>query len=288
MAAGPSPAAAADPAKVAGATEALDSRAEALFMAAEKKREAAEQVVLAPYAGPNDRASIVEYLSKQAAGWSVRKHWAIEEAVKAYLRIFGINLPPLPPPRWPPPPPPGAIGLLGGDPNAPVPPWGMYPSDDPFSTQWTGTMSSPRWSIAAASRVGQLYADFVRDLRSTPIPPSWSGPKAPAADSRVEYLLSLIDGPEMHKQHAKVAFAACLRWSTQYRYFDEFSRTCEGWLVRNYRSEYHAMEELHAWPSWSKPRGVIEAATRLGALGRPAIPAWLVPPDHSRPAAARP
>jgi hypothetical protein len=93
VAAGPSPAVAADPAQVVDATEERDAKAEALFMAAEKKREVAEQVVLPPYAGPGDRASVLKYLNTEGAGWSVRKLWAIEEAERAYLKIFWARPP---------------------------------------------------------------------------------------------------------------------------------------------------------------------------------------------------
>src|SRR5690349_13605633 len=69
-----------------------------------------------------------------------------------------------------PPPPPGWIGLVGGDPNAP-----LYPAEqNPFSSYYEGPPPpSPRWAIAAAERVGNLWSNFVRESRMMPIPPEW-------------------------------------------------------------------------------------------------------------------
>ena len=278
--AGSSPAAAADPAETVDAGEVFEFRARARFLSAEKKREAAERVVLPPHDGPGDRAAVLAYLNTRAASWMIRKRWAIEEAERSYLKIFGLILPPAPPPpsRPPPPPRPGAIGLLGGDPNAPTAPWGTDAQNNPFLKQWPGAVTSPRWFIAAAARVGQLWADYAHALRTMPIPSAGDGSKSWQAELRGAYFLTLLDGPEAHKLHAKEAFAACLRWSIEYRQFDPVSLTCERWLARNYSAEYFTIEELHAWPAWAHPLDVRGAALRLGTVGRPAIPAWLSPP----------
>lgn len=258
------------PAPVPWSAAALDSRAEAHYYFAEQKRKVADRVLLPLYDGPGDRATILAYLETKAANWHLRKRWAIEEAERAYLKIFGIDLPsvPPPPPLPPPSPRPGAIGLLGGDPDAPIALWGVGVEGNPFSTEWDGAVTSPQWSIAAAARVGQLWGDFVRDIRSMPLLPSSSAWKGADGELRGAYFLTILDGPEAQKIRAKNAFAMCLRWSIVHRRFNAFSRSCEAWLSKNYRAEYRALEELHAWPAW----------TNAGVVARPAFPAWRFSP----------
>ena len=43
---------------------------------------------------------------------------------------------------------------------------------------------------------------------------------------------------------AKSAFKTCLDYSIKFQYFDEFSRTCEVWLSKNYGAEYHLVDEF--------------------------------------------
>ena len=44
--------------------------------------------------------------------------------------------------------------------------------------------------------------------------------------------------------HARPALKKCLDLSTKYQYFDGFSRSCEVWLAKNYKAEYHVTDEL--------------------------------------------
>jgi hypothetical protein len=37
----------------------------------------------------------------------------------------------------------------------------------------------------------------------------------------------------------------------KYQYFDEFSRDCEKWLAKNYKTEYHVVDELRGAPTLS-------------------------------------
>ena len=50
-------------------------------------------------------------------------------------------------------------------------------------------------------------------------------------------------------QHARPALKKCLDLSTKYQYFDAFSRSCEVWLARNYKAEYHVVDELRGAPT---------------------------------------
>ena len=57
----------------------------------------------------------------------------------------------------------------------------------------------------------------------------------------------LYDRP--FKLRAKQAFISCIDYSVKYQFSDEQSRGCEVWLARNYSSEFHVVDELHAAPT---------------------------------------
>ena len=50
---------------------------------------------------------------------------------------------------------------------------------------------------------------------------------------------------------AKPALKRCLDDSVKYQYFDEYSRDCEKWLAKNYKTEYHVVDELRGAPTLS-------------------------------------
>src|SRR5205823_9736076 len=52
-------------------------------------------------------------------------------------------------------------------------------------------------------------------------------------------------------QRAKPALVTCLAYSVKFQYFDEFSRSCEVWLAKNYKAEYHVVDELRGAPTLS-------------------------------------
>ena len=103
----------------------------------------------------------------------------------------------------------------------------------------------PRWVIAAGSRVGSMWGGFVREFRSAPIPAAWKKDD----ELRNTYYNALDEASEPQKQRAKKAFETCLDYSVKYQYFDEFSRTCEEWLSKTYKNEYHQVDEFRGAPS---------------------------------------
>lgn len=106
----------------------------------------------------------------------------------------------------------------------------------------------PKWVIAAGSRAGLMWGDFVDDFRRAPIPEAWK--KDP--EIRGTYYDALDAASEPFKvQHAKPALKKCLDLSVKYQYFDEFSRACEVWLAKNYKAEYHVVDELRGAPTLS-------------------------------------
>jgi tetratricopeptide (TPR) repeat protein len=106
----------------------------------------------------------------------------------------------------------------------------------------------PRWVIAAGSRVGLMWGGFVDEFRAAPIPEAWK--KDP--ELRGVYYDSLDAASEPIKtQRAKPALVTCLAYSVKFEYYDEFSRSCEVWLAKNYKAEYHVVDELRPSPTLS-------------------------------------
>ena len=81
-----------------------------------------------------------------------------------------------------------------------------------------------------------------------PIPTAWKTD----AELRGVYYDSLDAASEPFKvRNAKPALKKCLDLSVKYQYFDEYSRNCEVWLAKNYKSEYHVVDELRGAPTLS-------------------------------------
>ena len=106
----------------------------------------------------------------------------------------------------------------------------------------------PKWVIAAGSRAGLMWGDFVEDFRKAPIPAAWKTDP----EIRGTYYDALDAASEPFKvRNAKPALKKCLDLSVKYQYFDEYSRNCELWLARNYKAEYHVVDELRGAPTLS-------------------------------------
>ncbi len=103
----------------------------------------------------------------------------------------------------------------------------------------------PRWVIAAGSRVGEMWGTFVREFRAAPIPNAIKQDY----ELRTAYYGALDDASEPQKQVAKSAFTTCLDYSVKYQYFDEFSRACEEWLAKEYKNEFHLVDEFRGAPN---------------------------------------
>lgn len=103
----------------------------------------------------------------------------------------------------------------------------------------------PKWVIAAGSQAGSLWGNFVRDFRAAPIP----GSIKKDVELRNAYYGGLDESSEPLKLRAKAAFETCLGLSVKHQFFDEYSRKCELWLSKNYKNEYHAIDEFKAAPT---------------------------------------
>jgi TolA-binding protein len=106
----------------------------------------------------------------------------------------------------------------------------------------------PKWVIAAGSRAGLMWGRFVDEFRSAPIPAEWRNDP----ELRNAYYEALFRASEPFKvRYAKPALKKCLDLSVTYQYFDNYSRDCEVWLGKNYKSEYHLVDELRGAPTLS-------------------------------------
>ena len=86
-----------------------------------------------------------------------------------------------------------------------------------------------------------MWGNFVDDFRRAPIPKAWKTDP----EIRGTYYDALDGASEPFKaNNAKPALKKCLDLSVKYQYFDSYSRDCEVWLAKNYKSEYHVVDEL--------------------------------------------
>jgi hypothetical protein len=215
----------------------LDAVGEAMFYAAEdKKHDKVDSLPFPAYHGKGDRKDIDAYMKKTVVPWVQKKQAAIQDLDAEYQKITELQ---------------------------PVPP--------------------PRWVIAAASRAGLMWGTFVEEFRKAPTPKEWDKPECkinkkgfypggsakrpsscyvPGTEGTPDeltwtevlrtYLEHLDEASEpIKRDKAKPALKRCLDDSVKYQYFDEFSRDCETWLARNYKTEYHVVDELRGAPTLS-------------------------------------
>ena len=161
---------------------------------------------------PGTKDDVKKHIETKVDDWVRRRSAAIEEVDKEYQKI--IELQPVPPPRW---------------------------------------------VIAAGSRAGLMWGNFVDDFRTAPIPRTGkeglrAGHGRHATWTRSRRLPRDLDEasePHQARQGEARAQDAASTYSVKYQYFDEFSRDCEVWLAKNYKAEYHVVDELRGAPTLS-------------------------------------
>jgi tetratricopeptide (TPR) repeat protein len=195
--------------------KALDAVGEAMFYAAEdEKHDKVDSLPMPAYHGTGTKDDVLKYTNKTLLAWVLKKKDAIAEVDKEYQKVTDLQ---------------------------PVPP--------------------PRWVIAAASRAGLMWGNFVDDFRKAPTPKEWD--KNPNGlvpgtgdltwgEVKRTYLQALDEkSAPIKEQQAKPALKRCLDDSVKYQYFDDYSRDCEKWLAKNYKTEYHVVDELRGAPTLS-------------------------------------
>jgi hypothetical protein len=171
---------------------ALSAVGEALFLAAEQKRAAADRIALPVYHGSGAREEVLAFVNRKVGDWVRAKRPAIEEADKAYVKI--VQLQPAPPPRWV-----VAAGARVGT------MWASFTEEfrtgAPMPKEWKGDGPVPGAS-------GLTYAEL-----------------------RTEYVAKLHEASEPQLAQARAAFGKCSEWARKFQIVDENGKACDAWLA---------------------------------------------------------
>lgn len=107
-------------------------------------------------------------------------------------------------------------------------------------------LNVPRWRIAAAARLGEMYDSLVRQVRGSPIP------AAIERDPELYdiYTRALDEATEPYLAVAMTRYESCLTTATQVRWFDEHSQGCERALHRLDAARFPMAAELRGQPGY--------------------------------------
>ncbi len=102
-------------------------------------------------------------------------------------------------------------------------------------------VAPPRWIIASGGTVGTMWGSLADDLRGLPVPAAFRNDRI----LRKAYLDALEDlGGSIRAQHAKPAMMKCLDLSVKLQFQDAGTGVCERWLTKNYKDEFHVVDEI--------------------------------------------
>lgn len=97
----------------------------------------------------------------------------------------------------------------------------------------------PRWVVASAARVGQMWGRFAAEFRAAPIPAQWKGAglvpgtNVPVEEVRAHYYAAVDEASEPQRELARAAFKKCQDLSQKYGVEDGYSKSCDAWLAKN-------------------------------------------------------
>lgn len=90
----------------------------------------------------------------------------------------------------------------------------------------------PKWVIASAARVGEMWDGFARSVRAVPIPNEWNR-NGTVPNTKLTYqalrdsYYSALDGATLPiRQRSRAAFEVCRRYAVKFQYEDAFSARC--------------------------------------------------------------
>jgi hypothetical protein len=98
---------------------------------------------------------------------------------------------------------------------------------------------SPHWTLAAAARTASLLQNFADQLYRAQVPSDFKSQEQVWA-----YCDALADHAEPLQKQALSAYEYCIERSTQYQFFNEFSRLCEEEMQQRDAERYPATNEL--------------------------------------------
>ena len=111
-------------------------------------------------------------------------------------------------------------------------------------------VAPPRWVIAASARVGQLRAKFAAEFRAAPVPKEWRSnglipnTNMTYTELRNMYYEAIDQASAPLRDTAKAAFETCQKYSVQFQWADENTRTCDQWLAKYDRKRHIPVVEF--------------------------------------------
>lgn len=118
----------------------------------------------------------------------------------------------------------------------------------------------PRWEIAAAARIGEMWRTFVDEFRDAPIPEEIE------EDPELFdiYVGTLDEQSQPFVEQAKEKFEFCLVTATRVRWFNEWSQRCEQELNRLDPRQYPLAAELRGDPHYVHSSAALPGPASLG------------------------
>ena len=165
---------------------------EAHFLAAERKRAAADRVVRPIYRGAGDRRDVLKFINTRVVAWVKAKRSAIEDAERAYRQALEMR--PVSPPRW-------AIA------------------------------ASARIGALWAAYADEFLASapVPREWRADGVVPGTTD--LTYAELRREYTGKLAESIAPQIERARAAFRQCSELGAEVHISDAHTRTCDAWLA---------------------------------------------------------
>lgn len=93
----------------------------------------------------------------------------------------------------------------------------------------------PRFAVAGAARMGQLWGKFTAEFRAAPVPAGWKSKRF--EDLRRFYYAKMDSMSAPIEARAVEKFERCRALAAQVQQQDEFSRACQGWLEKKKKPE---------------------------------------------------
>jgi TolA-binding protein len=120
---------------------------------------------------------------------------------------------------------------------------------------------SPYWTLAAAARTALVHRNFADQLYRAPIPETLK-----TEEERDDYCDELAKRADPELETAKDALRFCLARSTEFQFFNEFSRMCEEELQQSDADEFPATNELFGSSVYTDSRlDVLGVQTEIAA-----------------------
>ncbi len=107
----------------------------------------------------------------------------------------------------------------------------------------------PRWVVAAAASVAEMYSKLAADLVIIPPPSAWRKKAPPQSGKTPEELVAewramLTSAGEPERLKAKAAFVTCAQRGAKFQVASDHARRCAAWLTSHDPTRYPKLDEL--------------------------------------------